>query len=123
MSISESRESTRSDLLWSVGIAGAVSLAVLGIVGRKSYQRKVVQLNKEMEKMGIKPLTAGPPPNVWAVLTPQETIRVFAVPLMFVLSGSAMVGVSLKKWYGINDMRHAMETLRWVTRTGPPPHS
>ena len=123
MNISEPRASTRSDLVRAVEIAGAVSLAVLGIVGRRSYQRKVVQLNQEIEKMGIKSSTAGPPLKVWAVLTPQETIRVFTVPLMFVLSGSALVGVSLKKWYGINDMRHAMETLRWVTRTGPPPHS
>ena len=107
-------------LVGAVGVAGAVSLAVLGIVGRKSYKRKIVQLSRELEKQGPRSVSA-PPPKVWAVLTPQETIKVFTIPLVFVLSGTATVGYVLKHWCGIRDIQHGLQTFRWIARVGPPP--
>jgi hypothetical protein len=105
-------------MMMSVGVAGTVSIIVLGLVGRKSYRRKVVQLTRELEREG-KPLTA--PSKVWSVLTPQETIKVFTIPMAFVLGGTALSGYGLKRWCGIRDFQHGLETLRWVTKTGPPP--
>ena len=108
-----------------VGIAGVASLAVLGVVGRRSYHRKVSQLTKELEKeaMGRNVKTTGPAPKVWAVLTPGETVKVFMVPMAVVFTGCGAVGYGVKRWYGVRDWDHAFATLRWVARTGPPPQS
>jgi hypothetical protein len=103
-----------------VGMAGLVSLAVLGMVGRRSYQRKIVQLTKEMEKEASG-RAIDQPPRVWAVLTPMETIKVFLVPMGFVGAGCGIIGYGLKQWYGVRDIPHGFELLRWITRTGPPP--
>ena len=106
----------------AVAFAGALSLGVLGIVGRRSYKRKIVQLTKELEKEG-KSFDVHAPPKVWAVLSPQETIKVFTFPLAVVLTGVATTGYLVKRSYGIRDMDHAIETIRWIARTGPPPSS
>lgn len=106
----------RNRLLWSVAGAALMSLSVLGIVGRKSYKRKVVQLAKEAL------ITGQPAPvGAWAVLTPAETARVFLVPLGWVLGGSILVGAGAKKWIGIKDWDHGIQTIKWVTKRGPPP--
>jgi hypothetical protein len=112
-----------NELLGVVGVVGVVSLAVLGVVGRRSYNRKIVQLTKELEKEGKKYeiSSSGKPPKVWAVLSPQETVKVFTVPLFFVLSGASAVGFGLKSWYGIRDFQHGLETIKWIARVGPPP--
>jgi hypothetical protein len=102
-----------------VTVAGCVSLAVLAFVGRRSYKRKVVQLTKELEKEGKK----GTPDKVWAVLTPQETIKVFLVPLTYILSGTALTAFFLKRCYGIHNLQQGIDTLKWIARTGPPPTS
>ena len=112
--------SERNELVGAVGVAGAISLAVLGIVGRRSYKRKIVQLTKELAKEG-KSFDANSPPKVWAVLSPQETMKVFMFPLFVVMSGTSLVGYSVKKVWGIRDMQHGMDTLRWIARVGPPP--
>ena len=104
----------------AVGIAGIASLVVLSVVGRKSYQRKIVQWTKELETQGLDP-KIHLPPKVWTVLTPGETLKVFLVPLAVVLTGSLGAGYGLKQWYGIRDVTHGYEMLRWVTRTGPRP--
>ena len=106
-------------MMTSVGVAGVTSLVILGIVGRKSYQRKVVQLTRELEKEG-KGAKYGPP-KVRAVLTPVETIKVFLVPMVYVLCGTTIVGGGVKKLCGIRDFEHGISTLKWVTKTGPPP--
>ena len=108
----------KDGLLGGVGLAGLASLAVLTIVGRKSYQRKIVQLSKEMEKEGN---SVRMPSKVWAVLTPGETIKVFLVPMAYVVGGSMLVGTACKHWYGLRDWSHGIQTLKWITRTGPPP--
>ena len=113
----EQNGARRSSLLASVGVAGLASFAVLVIVGRRSFQRKVVQLTKELEAEGMREA----PSKVWAVLTPKETIKVFAIPMAYVLTVTALVGTGLQRWYGIKDFPHAIETLKWVTKTGPPP--
>ena len=123
----EKETPSRDNLLLSVGVAGMASLAVLAIVGKKSYQRKVAQLTKEMEKEAFKHVLEGEkiptPPRVWAVLTPQETVQVFAIPMIIVLSGTTVVGAGLKSWYGIRDVQHGLDTLKWITKTGPPPNT
>ena len=105
----------------AVGVAGLASLVVLSVVGRKSYQRKIVQLTKELEKQGKDATSL--PPKVWAVLTPGETMKVFLVPLTVVMTGCTITGYGLKQWYGIRDVNHGLEMLRWITRTGPRPSS
>jgi hypothetical protein len=111
----------QSDLLNSVGFVAAGSLAVLGIVGRRSYKRKVVQIAREMEKEAS--TVVNPPPRVWAVLTPGETVKVFALPLGVVMAGTAATGYGLKRWYGFRDARDALDHIRWISRTGPTPNS
>lgn len=105
----------------AVGVAGSASLAVLALVGRQSYRRKVVQLSKDLEKNSMGPLNGRTPTKVWAVLTPQETIKVFLLPLAVVISGTTLLGTGFKQLYGIRDLREGLDTLRWVARTGPPP--
>lgn len=112
--------SNRDDLVGAVGIAGLASLAVLAVVGRKSYQRKVVQLTKELAKEG-KTIDPSSPPRVWAVLTPQEALKVFFIPFAVVATGSTVAGYGLKRFYGIRDMQHGIDTLKWIARVGPPP--
>lgn len=111
---------SQSDLVGAVAVAGALSLGVLGVVGRRSYKRKIVQLTTELEKEG-KTIDVSAPPKVWAVLSPQETIKVFTFPLAVVLTGVASAGYVIKGSYGIENMDHAIETIRWIARTGPPP--
>ena len=113
-------EVKEESLVTAVGVSAIVSLAVLGVVGRKSYQRKIVQLTKELEKEGKK-FDVHAPPKVWAVLTPQETVKVFAVPLAFVLTGTAAAGYGMKRWWGIRDWQHGVDTLKWIAKVGPPP--
>ena len=105
----------------AVGVAGLASLVVLSVVGRKSYQRKIVQLTKELEKQGKD--ASSLPPKVWAVLTPGETMKVFLVPLAVVVTGSTILGYGIKQWVGIRDVNHGLEMLKWITRTGPRPSS
>ena len=105
--------------LKAVGVAGVASLIVLAVVGRKSYQRKIVQLTKELEKQGMD--SSSLPPKVWAVLTPGETMKVFLFPLAIVGSGTVAAVYGVKRFYGIRDMEHGMEMIRWITRTGPKP--
>jgi hypothetical protein len=112
--------STKDDLFSAVGIAGLASLTVLAVVGRRTYQRKVVQLTKELAKEG-KTIDPSSPPKVWAVLTPEETLKVFFVPLAVVATGSAVTGFGLKQFYGIRDLQHGIDTLKWIARVGPPP--
>lgn len=112
--------STRDDLVSAVGIAGLASLTMLAVVGRKSYQRKVVQLTKELAKEG-KTIDPSSPPKVWAVLTPEETFKVFLIPLAVVATGTAVTGFGLKRFYRIRDMQHGIDTLKWIARVGPPP--
>ena len=88
-------DETQGSLITAVGVSAAVSLAVLAVVGRKSYHRKIVQLTKELEKEGKK-FDVHAPPKVWAVLTPQETVKVFAIPLAFVLTGTGFAGFAMK---------------------------
>jgi len=109
----------RMSELKAVGVAGVASLIVLAVVGRKSYQRKIVQLTKELEKQGKGPSSL--PPKIWAVLTPGETIKVFIFPLAIVGSGTIATGYGLKRAYGIRDMDHGMQMIRWIARTGPKP--
>ena len=113
--------SSMEDEFKAVGIAGLASLVVLSVVGRRSYQRKILQLTKDLEKQGIAKTSSSPPPKVWAVLTPTETLKVFIVPLCVVMSGTCILGLGVKKWYGIRDLQHGLETIRWVTKTGPRP--
>ena len=105
----------------AVGAAGFASLAVLALVGRQSYRRKIGQLSKELEKKSTGLQNGRTPTKVWAVLTPQETIKVFLLHLAFVITGTSLLGAGLKQWYGIRDLREGLDTLRWVARTGPPP--
>ena len=111
---------SQNDLVGAVALAGAISLGVLGVVGRRSYRRKIVQLTKELEKEG-KTFDVSAPPKVWAVLSPQETIKVFTFPLAVVLTGVCTTGYLVKRSYGIQSVDHAIETIRWVARMGPPP--
>lgn len=113
-------DETQGSLITAVGVSAAVSLAVLAVVGRKSYHRKIVQLTKELEKEGKK-FDVHAPPKVWAVLTPQETVKVFAIPLAFVLTGTGFAGFAMKRWWGIQDWQHGVDTLKWIAKTGPPP--
>lgn len=112
--------SSKDDLVSAVGIAGVASVTVLAVVGRKSYQRKMVQLTKELAKEG-KTIDPSSPPKVWAVLTPVETLKVFFIPLAVVVTGSALTGFGLKRFFGIRDMQHGIDTLKWIARAGPPP--
>jgi hypothetical protein len=117
-----SSDMSQENLVGALAVAGALSLGVLGIVGRRSYRRKIVQLTKELEKEGkvFDPLS---PPKVWAVLSPSETIKVFAMPLTIVLTGTTVTWFAIKKMYRINDIQHGMDTVRWLARVGPPPAS
>lgn len=103
----------------AVAFAGCASLAVLAVVGRQSYKRKVVQLSKQLEFASCD--TKHAPAKVWAVLTPVETVKVFFVPLFFVFTGTGLAAYGLKRLYGFRDIQQGIDTLRWVTRTGPPP--
>ena len=105
-------EDRKRHLVQSVGFAGVGILSVLILVGRKSYHKKVAQLTKK---------TGDVPGRVWSVLTPAETIKVFAVPFVYVSVGCALLGTGLKQWMGIKDWKHGVETLRWITHTGPAP--
>lgn len=115
----------KAPLFRTLGALSVISLAVIGVVGRRSYKRKVSFLAKQMaEEPGIGNVpqrTLGQPPKVWAVLTPSETLKVFFVPMAFVVGGTYTTGVCVKKWYGIRDWHHAVATMKWVARTGPPP--
>ena len=115
-------EGRQEGLVTAVGVSAAVSLAVLAVVGRKSYQRKIVQLTKELEKEGKK-FDVNAPPRVWAVLTPQETVKVFMIPLAFVLAGTTAAGLGMKRWWGVEDWQHGVDTLRWIAKVGPPPRN
>ncbi len=116
--------SKRSSVLSTLGTLSAVSLAVIALVGRRSYKRKITYLAKQMAeetKSDALPRLNRQPHRVWAVLTPGETLKVFFVPMAFVVSGVVSVGVLMKKWYGIRDGHHAIATMKWIAGTGPPP--
>jgi hypothetical protein len=120
MSESSVTSSKPIPLFTTLGAVSALSLTVLAVVGRQSYKRKVVQLTKQIAEETAQMRKSEGPPRVWAVLSPSETLKVFFVPMVWVLAGTGTVGIGLKKWYGVRDWDHAVRTMKWVAGTGPP---
>lgn len=122
---SESSVPSQKSMFTTLGALSIVSFGVIGLVGRSSYKRKVAYLAKQMAeeaKSNVSVNSASSnPPRVWTVLTPSETLKVFFIPMAFVLGGTYSVGVFVKRWFGIRDWDHGIATMKWVARTGPAP--